>query len=173
MASNSFLTVDVDVRPFAELCVDTPFGGKTVNISKAEYIQLKWEASYWHKQFARLSTHRERDVQRLGDEMARRDVLAARAYGLIKAELEKVQAQVKDFQKRLFGQKSEKSRSECEKRADKPPVKRARGQPPGSPGHGRVRPTNLPGVVEPVDVPETDRCCARCRMPSVPCPTPE
>ena len=65
MASNSFLAVDVDVRSFAEPRVDTPFGGQTVNISKAEYIQLKWGASYWHKQFARLSTHREQDVQRL------------------------------------------------------------------------------------------------------------
>ena len=40
----------------------------------------------------------------------------------------------------------------------------------GQPGHGRVRSTHLPAVVEVVDVPEIDKCCACCGLPLAPLP---
>lgn len=43
------------------------------NISKAEHIRLKCDAAYWQTQFKHPLVHRDRDVQRLKDEMARRD----------------------------------------------------------------------------------------------------
>lgn len=170
------------IAPPAPQPARTPFDVQMVSISKAEHIQLKWDANYWRTQFGHLSAHRDRDMQCLKAEMARRDACSAQALCKLKAELEqsnvratqalsevqasleKAQAHIKDLQKRLFGQKSEKSKGSSEKLSGEQGVKRPRGHQQGQPGHGRPMATNLPVVVETVDLPEVDKCCPDCGL---------
>lgn len=140
-----------------------------VSISKAEYIELKWDAHYWQVQFSKLSDHRNRDIERLKDEMARRDERAAQALLALQDALDKAQAQVKDFQQRLFGRKSEKSKGQRGKLPGQlAGTGRPRGHQPGQPGHGRTTPTTLPAVLEVVDLPAVDKCCPQCGLALAP-----
>lgn len=164
MASETFLAKDSDVPALAEQAACTPFGGQMISISKQEYIQLKWDANYWRTQFHKLVLHRDRDVQRLKDEMAQRDKCTAQVLSDLKGALEKAQARIGDLQKRLFGQKSEKSKGGNEKRMGEPATKRPRGHQRGQPGHGRAMATSLPTVVETVDLPEVDKSCPDCGL---------
>src|SRR2546427_4284637 len=93
----------------------TPFSQQTVVLTKQAYIQLKWEAHYWRRQHERLV---EREVA-------------------LKAEVETLQATIRDLNQRLYGAKSEKA-SGCDAAGQcKPASPRSRGQQPGSQGHGR------------------------------------
>ena len=65
----------------------TPFSHQTVVLTKQDYIALKWEANYWRAQHARL-------VQR---------------EAALKAQVEALEAQIRDLTQRLYGTKSEKS----------------------------------------------------------------
>lgn len=191
MASDNGTGSEIVASPPAEQPVCTPFDLQMVCISKTEHIQLKWNANYWRTQFGNPSTHRDRDVQRLKDEMARRDAYCARALSELKDKLaqcdlraaqvqselqgalDKAQAHIKDLQKRLFGQKTEKSRGGSEKASGEPVVKRARGHQRGQPGHGRAMSRTLPAVVEAVDLPEVDKCCPDCGLALTPYPGTE
>ena len=68
----------------------TPFSQQTIVLTKQAYIQLKWEAHYWRRQHERLV---EREAA-------------------LKAEVETLQATIRDLNQRLYGTKSEKS-SKC------------------------------------------------------------
>ena len=171
--------------------VCTPFDLQMVSISKAEHIQLKWNANYWRTQFYNLSAHRDRDVQCLKDEMARRDacyarelseikdklaqcdLLAAQVHSELQGALDKALAHIKDLQKRLFGQKSEKSKRGNEKASCESVIKRPRGHQKGQPGHGRAMSCTLPAVVEAVDLPEVDKHCPDCGLALTPYPGTE
>ena len=65
----------------------TPFSQQMVALTKQDYIALKWEANYWRTQHARL-------VQR---------------EAALKAQVEALEAQLRDLNQRLYGKKSEKS----------------------------------------------------------------
>src|SRR5713226_3047056 len=93
----------------------TPFSQQTVVLTKQAYIQLKWEAHYWRRQHARLV---EREAA-------------------LKAEVEALQATIRDLNQRLYGAKSEQSAGCDAARQCKPASPRNRGQQPGSKGHGR------------------------------------
>lgn len=191
MASTPCTESGVVPPPSAQQPACTPFDLQMVSISKAEHIQLKWDANYWRTQFANLSAHRDRDMRHLQDEMMRRDecsaqalselkeelaqcrVRAAQALAEVKAALEKAQAHIKDLQKRLFGQKSEKSKGHSEKLSGGQGVKRGRGHQRGQPGHGRVMLTTLPAVIETVDLAQVDKCCPDCGLPLTPYPGTE
>lgn len=191
MASDTFLKIDVNAPASVEMPAGTPFERQMVSISKAEYVQLKCDANYWRMQFSRLSIHRNRDVQCLKDEMARREMHYAQALAGIKDEmaeqarramqalserqaaLDKANAHIKDLQKRLFGRKSEKPKGGSEQQAGGAGAvapKRARGQQPGQPGHGRTLPVELPAVVDVIDVAEVDKCCVHCGLALTPYP---
>ena len=110
----------------------TPFSQQTVVLTKQAYIELKWQANYWRAQHERLV---EREAA-------------------LKAEVEALQATIRDLNQRLYGAKSEKSA--CPDRAgeSKPANPRKRGQQPGSTGHGRSDRTALPVVTEVHDLSE-------------------
>lgn len=93
----------------------TPFSQQTIVLTKQAYIQLKWEAHYWRRQHERLV---EREAA-------------------LKAEVEALQATIRDVNQRLYGTKSEKSAGPDAADASKPSRPRPRGQQPGSKGHGR------------------------------------
>jgi len=93
----------------------TPFSQQSVVLPKQAYIELKWEANYWRAQYARLL---EREAA-------------------LKAEVETLQATIRDLNQRLYGAKSEKAAGCDAARQCKPASPRNRGQQPGSKGHGR------------------------------------
>jgi transposase len=126
----------------------TPFAQQTVVLTKQAYIELKWEASYWRAQHAR-QVERE---------------------GALKAQVEALEATVRDLKQRLYGTKSEKS-TRSERGSESKPVKtRNRGQQPGHPGHGRSDRSALPVVSEVHDLSEADKSCPACGEAFAPFP---
>jgi len=126
----------------------TPFSQQTVVLTKQAYIQLKWEAHYWRRQHERLV---EREAA-------------------LKAEVETLQATVRDLNQRLYGAKSEKA-SGCDAAGQcKPASPRSRGQQPGSQGHGRRDRSALAVVAEVHDLSPTQACCPACGEAFAPFP---
>jgi len=126
----------------------TPFSQQTVVLTKQAYIELTWQANYWRAQHARLV---EREAA-------------------LKAEVEALQATIRDLTQRLYGTKSEQSTGPDGAGASKPTSPRKRGQQPGSRGHGRSDRSALPVVVEVHDVSETAKHCPACGAAFVPFP---
>ena len=93
----------------------TPFSQQTVVLTKQTYIELKWKANYWQAQYERLV---EREAT-------------------LKADVEALQATIRDLHQRLYGTKSEQSAGPDNVDEAKPSRPRHRGQQPGSKGHGR------------------------------------
>jgi len=126
----------------------TPFSQQTVVLPKQDYIALKWEANYWRAQHARL-VHRE---------------------AALKAQVEGLEAQIRDLNQRLYGKKSEQSAgSEARGKSNDAPA-RKRGQQPGSQGHGRSDRSMLPVVVEGHDLSEAAKHCLQCGEALAPFP---
>jgi transposase len=95
-------------------------------LTKQTYIALKWQAHYWQAQYERLV---EREAA-------------------LKADVEALQATIRDLTQRLYGAKSEQSAGVEGARVSTPTPARKRGQQPGSPGHGRRDRSALPVVEE-------------------------
>ncbi len=129
----------------------TPFSQQTVVLSKQDYIELKWEANYWRVEHARL-------VQR---------------EAALKAQVEALEATVRDLKQRLYGTKSEKSKGSDAAGQSKPGSARNRGQQPGSPGHGRSDRSALPVVAEDHDLSEEAKRCPACGEAFLPFPGTE
>src|SRR6266702_6802890 len=126
----------------------TPFSQQTVVLTKQAYIQRKWEAHYWRRQHERLV---EREAA-------------------LKAEVETLQATVRDLNQRLYGAKSEKA-SGCDAAGQcKPASPRSRGQQPGSQGHGRRDRSALAVVAEVQDLSPAQACCPTCGEAFAPFP---
>src|SRR5262244_1063304 len=129
----------------------TPFSQQTVVLTKQAYIQLKWEAHYWRKQHERLV---EREAA-------------------LKAEVEALQATIRDLSQRLYGAKSEKSARPDDVDTSKPSRPRSRGQQPGSQGHGRSDRSALLVVPEVHDLSPAQACCPTCGQAFAPFPGAE
>ena len=129
----------------------TPFSQQTVVLTKQDYIALKWEANYWRAQHARLV---EREAA-------------------LKAEVDALEAKVRDLNQRLYGTKSEKSAGSEAADKSKPSSPRNRGQQPGSAGHGRSDRSALPVVAEVHDLNEAARHCPQCGEALAPFPGTE
>src|SRR6266568_4089249 len=115
----------------------TPFSQQSVVLTKQDSIALKWEANYWRAQHARL-------VQR---------------EAALKAQVEALEAQLRDLTQRLYGTKSEQSAASEALGKVNEVQPRKRGQQPGTPGHGRSDRSPLPVVVEVHDVSEAAKHC--------------
>ena len=115
----------------------TPFSQQTVVLTKQAYIEIKWQAKYWRAQHER-SLKRE---------------------AALKAQVEALEATVRDLNQRLYGTKSEKSAGPDQAGSSKPTSARPRGQQPGSQGHGRSDRSALPVVAEVHDVSEAAQHC--------------
>jgi transposase len=126
----------------------TPFSKQTVVLTKQDYIALKWEANYWRAQHARL-------VQR---------------EAALQAQVEGLEAQIRDLTQRLYGKKSEKAAGSEALGKSNPANPRKRGQQLGSQGHGRSDRSLLPVVVEVHDLSEAAKHCAQCGEALAPFP---
>src|SRR5216683_4100038 len=129
----------------------TPFSKQTVVLTKQDYIALKWEANYWRAQHACL-------VQR---------------EAALKAQVDMLEAQVRDLHQRLYGTKSEQSAGSEAAGQSKPASPRNRGQQPGTQGHGRSDRSALPVVVEVHDVSDAAQHCPQCGEAFAPFPGAE
>jgi transposase len=117
-----------------------PFAQAMVTITKQEYVQLKWDAQYWQ-------TSHQRAVVREAE---------------LKAQIETLQALVRDLRQRLFGRKTEKGAARSEQQSKPPQPKRPRGQQRGSRGHGRVDFSHLPEREDVRELSDAQRCCPKC-----------
>src|SRR5213593_1143443 len=126
----------------------TPFSQQSVVLTKQDYIALKWEANYWRAQHARL-------VQR---------------EAALKAQVEALEAQLRDLTQRLYGKKSEQSAGSEALGTSNEAHPRKRGQQPGTPGHGRSDRSTLPVVVEVHDMSEAAKHCPQCGEALAPFP---
>jgi len=129
-----------------------PFAQKIVELTQAEHIELKSQASYWKA----LHSRQKREIEAL------------------KQELEQSHAKIKDLTQRLYGKKSEKGTTKQESipsgdsPSDSQPKPKPRGQQKGSKGHGRTPLPNLPVVEEVRDVLPEDQQCGCCGKPYTP-----
>ena len=119
----------------------TPFSKNIVQLTQAEYIELKWQGSYWKRQHGHLKKQNE----------------------ALKQELALAHAKNRDLKQRLYGKKSEKGTvkrdTPCD---DSRGSARPRGQQKGSRGHGRTPRPDLPIVNEERDVAPEDKACCIC-----------
>jgi transposase len=131
----------------------TPFSQHIVQLTQAEYIELKWQGSYWKSQHGHLKKQHEQ----------------------LKQELALAHAKIRDLKQRLYGKKSEKRTA----KSDKPTTderlgsSRPRGQQKGSKGHGRTPRPDLAVVDEERDVAPEDRQCCICGKAYVSLPQTE
>ncbi len=120
----------------------SPYFQDKVTISKANYIQLKWDAKFYKTAHSR-SVKREK---------------------VLKEQVRKLKAQIVDLKHRLFGKKAEKNainkrnEEQCKNKRKSNP----RGQRKGTVGHGRVLLTNLPVIEEDVPLTATQSQCPKC-----------
>lgn len=119
----------------------SPFEQQRVELSKREFIELKWEANYWQAQ------HR-RALARIAE---------------LEKEIERLEAKNRDLQQRLFGRRSEKGGAKSEQSPEVASgAKRPRGQQPNSRSHGRRDHSQLPVVVTERDVADDEKTCRIC-----------
>src|SRR3989441_903754 len=129
----------------------TPFSQQRVVLTKQAYIELKWQAKYWRAQHE----------QSLKREAA------------LKAQVEALEAMVRDLNQRLYGTKSEQSVGPDQAGRSKPTNARPRGQQLGSQGHGRSDRSALPVVAEVHDLSEAAQHCPACGAAFAPFPGAE
>lgn len=123
----------------------TPFSQIMVQLTKQEYIQLKWDSHYWHRQH-------DKAILREAE---------------LKQENEGLQAQIRDLKQRLYGKRSEKTVTQSEGQTDTGKSSRSRGQAPNSQGHGRTVRPHLPIIEEWHDLPSNPQICPQCAKPYV------
>ena len=134
-----------------------PYDQEWVTLTRREHIELVQRASAYRSLHARAVARIEFVERRHQAEKAR----FAQREAELKAALEAAQAQIRDLRLRVFGAKTEQSRSGgavCQVSAGPP---RPRGQQRGRRGHGRTRVDALPARVEEVTL---QTKCPRCGL---------
>lgn len=115
---------------------------RTITLAYKDYVELKWESSYWKAQHARVIV-RETEL---------------------KEKLKHKEAIIRDLNQRLYGKKSEKGGSKADvnpnEKGDK--SKRPKGQQKGTLGPGRTQRPNLPVIPEIIPLSET--ACGVCGL---------
>jgi transposase len=88
----------------------------------------------------------------------------------LKAQVEALEAQIRDLNQRLYGTKSEKSAGSEALGKSHEVHCRKRGQQPEAPGHGRSDRSALPVVIEVHDLSEAAKYCPQCGKALAPFP---
>lgn len=141
-----------------------PFDLEFVSISRREHIELKLQARSFQSLHAR-AVERMTWLQRRHD----RELSQAREQvAQLQAELVLARAQIRDLRQRVFGAKTEQSRSVNALPSQASPAeqaRRARGQQRGARGHGR---SAVPALAELVHEVRESICCPRCGCVAAP-----
>ena len=142
-----------------------PFDLEFVSISRRELIELKLQARQYRTLHARAAERIKWVQLRHDHELAR----AREQVAQLQTDLVLARAQIRDLRQRVFGAKTEQSRSvnalSLNAVAATEAPHRARGQQRGRSGHGRTRMSTLPGVVQDV---RGSIDCPRCGSPVTP-----
>ena len=112
---------------------------------RRQVVELRTQAHFWRAQH-------ERAVQREAD---------------LKAQVQRLQGEIRELERRLYGRKSETS-SATNPKPNAPPRNtkpRSRGQQRGSKGHGRRNHDHLPVTDENCTLPDDQKCCPCCGEP--------
>lgn len=125
-------------------CAQDPFDQEWVTLSKREHIALQQRANYYQTLHARAAERMARQEQQHRVDRARWAKREAELLG----ELQAAQAQLRDLRQRVFGAKTEQSRSVNGAHPTQVGPHRPRGQQRGRRGHGRRCETALPTRVE-------------------------
>jgi len=115
----------------------------TIRHLQRQLVELRCQAHYWRAQH-------QRAVERAA---------------ALAAQVQQLQAEIREWKRRLFARKSETS---AQQKTSKTPVcgpPRPRGQQTGSKGHGRRQHDHLPTIPENCDLPEQQKCCRQCGEP--------
>jgi transposase len=134
----------------------TPFDQEWVTLSKRESIELRQRASSYQTLHARAVQRQARQEQHC----AQRERWAEREAELL-GELQAALAQIRDLRQRVFGAKTEQSRSVGGAQPSLVGPRRPRGQQRGHRGHGRRREAALPTRVEEQTL---QASCPRCGL---------
>lgn len=130
----------------AELCSAYATLQSAYKVQISVTTEFKQKANYWETQFKKLKL---RDVE-------------------LNEELEALKAKLRKREQQLFGRSSEKSTSKSDAAPNategSKPLKKKRGQQPGSQGHGRRNYGALPEVIENHERPEAATLCACCGL---------
>lgn len=134
-----------------------PFDLEWVTLTKREHIDLVMQA----KQYKSLHGRAVKRLE-LADMCHRHDIEQAREReDCLKRQLETALAQIRDLRQRVFGEKTEQSRTIPGLTHTSTDTVRPRGQQRGRPGHGRTRLHGLPAVVQEVTF---QACCPGCGL---------
>jgi hypothetical protein len=120
---------------------------------RLQLIELRLQANYYRSQH-------QRAVQR-----------AALREADLKEQVQGLQAEIRELERRFYGRKSETAAATKPEPKTTPPgndsnrKKRSRGQQPGSKGHGRRGHDHLPTTPENCVLPKDQQCCAACGEP--------
>lgn len=137
-----------------------PFDQEWVTLSKREFIELRQRASSYQTLHARAVQRLTRQEQQHRQERER----WARREAALLAELQVALAQIRDLRQRVFGAKTEQSRSIDGAQPCPAGPRRPRGQQRGQRGHGRRRETALSTRIEEQTL---QARCPRCGLEAV------
>jgi transposase len=143
-----------DVQPLPS---PQPFELEWVTLTKREHIALVMQARQYKSLHARAVARLELADKRHRFELEQ----ARRREDRLKGELEAALAQIRDLRQRVFGEKTEQSRSMPGLTHSSTDVARPRGQQRGRPGHGRTRLRGLPAMVQEMT---SQACCPECGL---------
>jgi len=123
----------------------SPFSQIFMTLTQEEYVQFKWDANYWKRQYKQVKQKNED----------------------LKLELESAHARIRDLKQRLYGKKTEKGVSKRDNSGirNRTGAPRSRGQQKGSKGHGRTLRPDLPIIEEEHDIAAEDKLCPICTKP--------
>ena len=141
--------------PGAATSSPKPFDQVLVTLTKREHIELRTQAKQWKSLHERAIARLELAEKRHQFELA----LVRQREDLLKIELDKALAQIRDLRQRVFGSKTEQSNAVNAGTRPKDVPARPRGQQRGRPGHGRTRLPQLPAKMEDLT---SQACCPRC-----------
>ena len=134
-----------------------PFDLEWVTLTKREHIDLVMRA----KQYKSLHGRAVKRLE-LADMRHRYELEQARQReDRLKGQLEAALARIRDLRQRVFGEKTEQSRTIPGLTVLSTDVARPRGQQRGQPGHGRTRLQGLPAVVQEMT---SQACCPGCGL---------
>ena len=143
-----------------------PFASEWVTLSRLEHIELVSRAHRYrslHERAVIRAAWREERYQKV---LRQLKAQGAQREAALQAQLEHAQARIRDLQKRLFGDKTERHPGNERRgvRGDEAGhVQRPRGHQRGTPGHGRTLQPDLPARHELIELEHPQ--CARCGRP--------
>lgn len=132
-----------------------PFDREWVTLTKREHIELVMQAKQYKSLHGRAVERLELADLRHRYELEQ----ARRREDHLKSQLDAATAQIRDLRQRVFGEKTEQSRTIPGLTVLSTDVARPRGQQRGRPGHGRTRLHRLTAVVQDIT---SQACCPGC-----------